>query len=111
MNEIVAGARPALTRGFIADVVGHGGGAGRENRDICAARALQLQLRILQTVANLIVGDFFLSVEWYIEAGLQACDLGIAKLLQLAGSGRVMAVAVDDHDQYIRVGLSTRMRR
>jgi hypothetical protein len=31
--------------------------------------------------------------------------------LQLAGRCRVVTVAVDDHDQYIRVGLSTRMRR
>src|ERR1700744_5619596 len=110
MNEIVASAGPALARGLIADIVGHGGGARREYRDIGAARALQLQLRILQAVANLIVGDFFLRIERHIEAGFQARDLRIAKLLQLARSRRVVTVAVDDHAQYIRVGLSTRMR-
>src|SRR5580704_2399221 len=70
VNEVVAGACPALARGFVADVVSHGGGARRENREIRAARALQFQLRILQAVANLIVGDFFLCVERYIDAGL-----------------------------------------
>src|ERR1700722_2567930 len=104
MDEIVAGVSPAPAGGFIADVMGHGGGTGRENRDIRAARPLQLQLRILQAVANLIVGDFFLRDERYIETGLQTRDLRIAKLLQLAGSRRVMTVAVDDHSQYTRVG-------
>ena len=97
MNEVIARPGPALTRDFVADVVRHGRGARRENRDIRTACALQLQLRIFQAVANLIVGDFFLGAERYIETRLQARDLCIAKFLQLAGSRRVMAVAVDDH--------------
>ena len=110
MDEIVADAAPIAAGALGADVVRHGRGARRENRDVRAARALQLQLRVLQAVANLIVRDFFLGVERHVDAGFQARDLRFAKLLQFAGGCCVVTVAVDDHDQYIRVGLSTKMR-
>ena len=74
--------------------------------------ALQFQLRILQTVADLIVADLVvLGAERYIEAAFESRDLRIAKLLQLAGCRRVMSMTIDDHDQYMRAGLSTRIRR
>ena len=57
MNQIVAVLRPVQARGRIADVVGHRRGARREDRDVGAALALKLQLRVLQALTNLVVAD------------------------------------------------------
>ena len=105
MNQVIAG---AVQRRLVVSLpmwCAMAEARGEKIVEIRAARALQLQLRILQAVANLIVADFCLSVERDIETRFQACELRIAKFLQRAGRRGVVTVAIDDHDQYIRVGI------
>ncbi len=111
MNQIVAGLRPAAAGRFVADMVGHGRRARRENRQVGAACALQFQLRVLQAVADLIVADDARGGQRYVDAGLEPGNLFIAKLLQRSGRRRVVAMTIDDHRcvQYMRVGFSTRI--
>src|ERR1700722_4171196 len=97
MNQIIARLGPAAAGGLIADVVRHGGGARGENRQVRAAGALQLQLRILQAVANLIVADSCLRAQRDVDVGFQPCDLPVTELLQRGRRGRVMTVTIDDH--------------
>ena len=57
VDELVAVLGPVPARGLVADVMTHGAGARREDRHVGAARALQLELRVLETVADLVVAD------------------------------------------------------
>jgi hypothetical protein len=97
VNEIVAGPGPTQAGGLVAHVMRHGGGTRRENRQVRTARPLQLQLRIFQTVANLVVADRRLRGGGQIDLLLQARDLRVAECLQRLRRGRVVAMAIDDH--------------
>ncbi len=97
MDQVIAALRPAAAGRLIADVVRHGGRARRKDRQVGAAGPLQFQLGILQAVANLIVADLGLREQRDVDAAFQRRDLLVAKLLQRAGRGGVVAMAVDDH--------------
>jgi hypothetical protein len=58
MDQIVADLRPFEAHALVADVMAHAGSARREDRDIGAALALQLELRAFEAVPDLVVGDF-----------------------------------------------------
>ena len=55
VNQIVAVLGPVQAGRRVADVVRHRRRARREDRDVGAALALQLQLRVLQALADLVV--------------------------------------------------------
>ena len=55
VNQIVAVLGPVKAGRRVADVVRHRRRARREDRDVGAALALELQLRALQALANLVV--------------------------------------------------------
>ena len=57
MDQVVAVLGPMEACGGIADVVSHGGGARRKDRDVSSALALELELRAFEAFADLIVGD------------------------------------------------------
>src|ERR1700733_621163 len=97
INQIVAGPSPALTRGFVADVVSHGRSARRENRKVRAPGALQLELRILQAVADLIIADRRLRTRGNVKTAFKAGELFVAEFLKRGGRSRVVAMAIDDH--------------
>src|SRR5271155_3938106 len=111
MNQIVAGLRPAAAGRLVADMMGHGRRARRENREVGAACTLQFELCVLQAVADLIVADDARGAQRHVDAGLEPRNLFIAKLLQRRGRRGVVAVTIDDHRwvQYMRVGFSTRI--
>jgi hypothetical protein len=58
MDQIVADLRPFQAHALVADVMAHAGSARREDRDIGAALALQLELVLLDAFADFVVGDF-----------------------------------------------------
>ena len=99
MNQIVAALSPAPAGRFIADVVRHGGCARRENRQVRAAGALQLQLGVLQAVANLVVADLGQSGQRDVDAAFESRDLLIAKGLQPRRRRGVVTVAIDNHEK------------
>ena len=57
VDQVVAVLGPVQARRRIADVMRHGRGARREDRHVAAALALELQLRALEALADLVVGD------------------------------------------------------
>src|SRR5688572_5784691 len=72
--------------------------ARREERDVCAALALQLELILLDRLANLVVADT--RGRWRRQARiLEPRELLVAELLMRVRSSRVVAVAVDDQHQ------------
>src|SRR4051812_18735301 len=89
VDQIVAHARPLLARFRVADVVLHAARARREERDIGAALALQLELRSLDALADLVLRDLRL-------AG-RPRELRLAPGGEAGGRGGVMAVAINDH--------------
>jgi hypothetical protein len=95
-NEVVAVLGPVGAGSEVADVVRHGGGARREDRDVRTAVALELELR-LHRLAELIVGDAERPFAARLP-GLEAVDLFVAERLELLGRGREVTVAVDNHD-------------
>src|SRR5712692_454196 len=99
MDQIVAQPRPAQADLLVADMVSHPGGARREDREIGPARALQLELRALETFPDLVVGDVEPLVRCrHLRGVLDAGDLALAILVQASRLGRVVPVAIDDHD-------------
>ena len=60
----------------------HGGGARREDRDVGAAIALELELR-LHALAQLVVGDVDRALDGGTRRILQPGNLRVAKRLQL----------------------------
>src|SRR5580698_6006950 len=97
MNQVVADTRPLRTHGLVADVMCHRRGARRKDRQIGATLALQFQLRLLQTLAQLIVADARSGYRRSIACLLESLDLRVAKPLQLPRRGRVVPVTIDDH--------------
>ena len=57
VDQVVLHARPVRADRGVADVVLHRARARREERDVGAPLALQLQLGLLQAVADLVVAD------------------------------------------------------
>jgi hypothetical protein len=98
MNEIVADLRPFLAHGEVADVVAHAGGARREDCEIGAAFALELELRALDAGADLVVRHLQAGARRQGALVLDRLGLVLAEAVQVLGFGRVMAVTVDDHD-------------
>ena len=82
---------------LVADVMRHAGGARREDREVGAALALELELRALQALADLVVADAEVLVGGAARRVGQAGELAVAEDLELLRRGRVVAVAVDDH--------------
>src|SRR5690606_29821066 len=61
------------------------------------ALALQLQLRALEAVADLVITDLQRCTGWRLGRILQRRLLRIAEVGQWLGSSGVVSVAVDDH--------------
>ena len=104
-DEIVADPRPIETRGLVADVMRHGRGARRKDRQVGTALALEPELRLLQALADLIVTHFR---QWRRHVSR---DLRLAELLQLSGCRGVVPVTVDDHPSVFSRRSSVRIRR
>ena len=79
MDEIVADARPLLADLGVADVVRHAGRARRENRHVGAALALQFELRALEALADLVVGDAKIERFRALRLVFEAGDLLVAE--------------------------------
>src|SRR6185295_1285454 len=98
LDEVVAGTGPGGRGRFVADVMRHCRGARREERDIRAAVALQLELVLLDRLANLVVADARRRRRGQARI-LQPRQLLVAELLMSVRSSGVVAVAVDDQHQ------------
>ena len=100
VNEIVANLRPFEADALIADVMAHPGRARRENGEIGAALALQLELVLLDALANFVVGHLQRCAQrhGHLVLGIGGCGLLLAEAMEVLGFGGVMAVAIDDHD-------------
>ena len=96
MDQVVGHARPLLADGLGADVVGHAGGARREDGQVAAAFLLELELR-LDRLQQHLVGDAQIGGGRAAHRIGQARQLLVAELVQDLGLGGVMAVDVDDH--------------
>src|SRR5580700_6863895 len=96
MDQFVANAGPLRAHRFVADVMRHRRGSRRKNSQIRAALTLQLQLRVLQALAQLVIADAWRCYAPRLAA-LEGVDLRVAKGLQLLRRRRVMAMAIDDH--------------
>ena len=57
LDQVVAGLRPVLARRLVADVMRHRRRARREDREVGAALALELELRAFEALADLVVAD------------------------------------------------------
>src|SRR5712675_693528 len=78
-------------------MVRHAGRAGRKDRQVGAALALEFELGALQAFADLIVADLELRPHGLLRRVLDGGDLMLAEVVQLLRLGRVVAVTVDDH--------------
>src|SRR5262249_18805837 len=97
VHQLVRDLRPLEADAFVADVVRHAGRARREDRQVGAALALQLELRALDARADLVVADLEARARRLLPRVLDAGDLRFAEIVQLLRLGRVVAVTVDDH--------------
>ena len=88
---------PFLRHREVADVVAHAGGARREDREVGAALALELELRALDRGPDLVVGHLEAGARRQRRLVLDRLGLVLAEAVQVLGLGRVMAVAIDDH--------------
>src|SRR5262249_23004390 len=77
----------------------HAGGARREDGQIGAALALQLELVLLDALADLVVRYLQRSARWRhrLVLGVGCRGLFLAEAVQVLRFGGVVAVAVDDH--------------
>src|SRR5262249_24226869 len=92
MDQVVADPGPRETGVAVADVVAHAGRAGRKDREVRPPLALELELRALERLADLVVAD--------ARRGRprgRVGDVLLAVGLQRFRGRRVVAVAVDDH--------------
>src|SRR5439155_21650014 len=96
-DQLVAMLRPVPARGLVADVMAHTHCTRREDRNVGAAVSLQLQLRALEARADRVVADSEAPLDGSMLRILEPGDLPLAPFLELLGSGRVVAVAIDDH--------------
>src|SRR5262249_10953148 len=98
MDHLVAQLRPGQTHVVIADMVAHAHGARGEDGDVGAALALKLELRAFEALADLVVGDLQRRLGGLLRRLLDVLHLLLAPPQQVFRLGRVMAVAIDDHD-------------
>ncbi len=98
VDQIVADLRPFLAHCEIADVVAHAGGARREDREVGAALALELELCALDAGADLVVRHLEAGARRQRRLVLDRLGLVLAEAVQVLGFGRVVAVTIDDHD-------------
>ena len=100
VDQVVADLRPFEADALVADVMPHAGGARREDRQIGAALALQLELVLLDALADFVVGHLQRRARRHrrLVLGVGRRGLLLAEALQVLGLGGVVAVAVDDHD-------------
>ena len=98
MDEVVAVLRPMQARRRVTNMVRHGRGSRREDRDIAAALPLELQLGLLEALANLVVRDRERRFGPCPRRIAQCFDLRVAKLLQAFRRRGVVTVAIDDHE-------------
>src|SRR5262249_30212469 len=94
-DQLVAGAGPGFARRRVAEMMAHAGGARREDRQIGTAIALELELTAGDRFADLVVGHH--RARRRRLARRVRRNLLAAPPLLLTRSGRVVAVAVDDH--------------
>ena len=102
MDQIVADLRPFEADALVADMMPHAGGTRREDRQIGAALALQLELVLLDAFADLVVGHFQRGARRHcrLVLGVGGRGLLLAEAMEVFGLGRVVAVAIDDHDKF-----------
>src|SRR5262249_5557883 len=98
LDHLVAYLRPGQTHVVIADMVAHAHGARGEDGDVGPALALKLELRALEALADLVVGNLQRRLGRLLRRLLDVLDLLLAPSQQVFRLGRVMAVAIDDHD-------------
>jgi hypothetical protein len=98
MDHLVAQLRPGQTHVVIADMVAHAHGARGEDGDVGAALALKLELRAFEALADLVVGHLQRGLGRLLGRLLDVLYLLLAPSQQVFRLGRVVAVAIDDHD-------------
>src|SRR5262249_17441598 len=98
MDQVVADLRPFQAHRVVADMMAHAGGARREDRDVGAALALELELRALDAGADLVIRHLEAGTRRQRAPVLDRLGLVLAEAMQVLGFGRVVAVTVDDHD-------------
>ena len=96
-DELVADRGPGRTHREVADVMGHEAGARRKDREVRAALLHELELVRLDRLPKLVVADLEFRSLGRVRGILDAGDLPVAPCLERLGSGRVVAVAIDDH--------------
>src|SRR5262249_5897368 len=97
MHQLVADLAPDAARLGVADVMRHRARARWKGRKVRCPAALELELRALQALPDLIVGDVERALARRLRGILERLHLQLAPCLHLGGRGRVVAVAVDDH--------------
>jgi hypothetical protein len=99
-DQIVADLRPFEADALVADVMAHAGGARREDREVGATLALQLELVLLDAFADFVVGHLQCGARRHrrLVLGVGRRGLFLAETMQVLGLGGVVAVAIDDHD-------------
>ena len=101
IDQIVAMLRPRFARRRVAEVMTHPARARAEDRDVGAALALQLQLRALDALAQLVVADFQRALlRLMLRILLEIRFLLVAIVAELFRRRRVVAVAIDDHGSF-----------
>ena len=99
-DQVVADLRPLQAHALVADVMAHAGGARREDGEIGAALALQLELVALDRFADLVIGHFQGRARRHRRLVLGGGGRGLllAEAKEVLGLGGVVAVAIDDHE-------------
>jgi hypothetical protein len=101
MDHLVAQLRPGEAHVVIADVMTHAHGARRKDGQIGPALALKLELRALEALADLVVGNLQRRLGRLLCRVLDVVHLLLAPSQQVFRLGRVVAVAIDDHDTVV----------
>ena len=101
VDQVVADLRPFLADREVADVVAHAGGARREDREVGAALALQLELVRPRCCRGSRRRDILRPARGgSADLVLDRLGLVLAEAVQVLGLGRVVAVTIDDHDTF-----------
>ena len=109
-DQLVLVLRPERRRVFVADVVGHPARPWREQGEIGAAVALELQLGRFQTRPDLVVGHVDRALLTHVRrVAVDRRHLGLAPRADTGWRRRVVPVTVDDH-RVDSNGLSTILR-
>ena len=98
-DQVVADLRPFQAHAFVADMMAHPGSARREDGEVGAALALQLELVLLDAFADFVVGHFQRRARRHrrLVLGIGGRGLFLAEAVQIFGLGGVVAVAIDNH--------------